>query len=323
MKKLFIRLAVALAIILVGSGALLYRPELSPAELEARYADDASRFLDLGERRIHYKDEGSGPALLLIHGTGSSLHTWDGWVAELREDFRIVRLDLPGFGLTGPEPDHDYSPERRVEAMVALLDHLGVQRCSVAGNSLGGYLAWQLTVRHPDRVDAQVLIDAAGYPQQRPGMTVMDLGRVPILRGVLSRLTPRFLIAAAVRESYGDPSLVAPALIDRYYELLRRQGNRRAMLTGLNAERPPGHDKIRTINQPTLVMWGTEDRLISVELAERFHGDLPSSELLVYPDIGHVPMEEIPERSARDARAFLLRALGPEEPVDDQSKKPL
>ena len=309
MKKLLARAAVAVIVVSILLGAAAYRRDIPVAELEATYADETSRFLELDGRRVHYKDEGSGPALLLFHGTASSLHTWDGWVAELRDDFRIVRLDLPGFGLTGPEPDDDYSAERRTAVAAALLDHLGIDRASVAGNSLGGYLAWQMALRYPDRVDALVLIDAAGYPSPRPGTTVLDLGTVPLLRDVLSRMTPRFLIAAAVRESYGDVSKVTPALVERYHRLLLREGNRRALLIGLNAERPDEHEALRSLPQPTLVMWGELDRLISVELAERFHRDLPRSELLVYPDVGHVPMEEIPERSARDAREFLLRVL--------------
>ena len=308
LKSTFKRLLILLAVAVIAGGVFFYRPDVPPAELEARYADVASRFLEWDGLRIHYKDEGSGPPLLLLHGTASSLHTWDGWVAELRDRFRLLRLDLPGFGLTGPEPHHDYSPERRVEVLAALLDHLGVERCSVAGNSLGGYLAWQLAARRPERVDRLVLVDAAGYPEHRAtGMTVMDLGRIPVLSSVLGKLTPRFLIAAGVREAYGDPSRATPEIIDRYYRLLLREGNRQALLAGLNSERPAELDAIRSISRPTLVMWGREDRLIAVELAERFHQDLPDSELIVYPGIGHVPMEEIPRRSAQDAEAFLLR----------------
>ena len=313
MKRTLKTLAAALAVVVAGLGVALERPDLPVAELEARYAGDASRFVELLGLRVHYRDEGTGPPLLLLHGTASSLHTWDGWVRELRGDFRLLRLDLPAFGLTGPERDHDYSEARRTDVMVALLDHLGVGRCSVAGNSLGGFLAWQLAVRHPERVDRLVLIDAAGYPEPRPGgKTVMDLGRIRGLRGVLSRLTPRFLIAAGVRESYGDPARLAPEVIDRYWELLRRPGNREALLVELNRPRPEEHGAIKDLRHPTLVMWGREDRLIKVDFAERFHRDLPDSELVIYDGVGHVPMEEIPARSADDARAFLLAGAASE-----------
>ena len=310
MKSILKRLLALLAVALIGPVVILFRPDLASEQLEAQYTDSASRFLKWGGLRIHYKDEGAGPALLLIHGTASSLHTWDGWVGELEDQFRLVRLDLPGFGLTGPEPEHDYSTARRVEVLTALLDHLQVDRCSVAGNSLGGYIAWQFAARRPERVDQLVLIDAAGYPKHSSTeMTVMDLGRIPVLSTVLAKLTPRFLIAAGVRESYGDPDLATPEVIDRYYRLIRREGNRQALLLGLNNKRPIEIDLIRSISQTTLVMWGEDDRLIAVELAERFHRDLPNSELIIYPNIGHVPMEEIPVRSAQEAATFLGRPL--------------
>ncbi|MEM7584829.1 MAG: alpha/beta hydrolase [Acidobacteriota bacterium] len=258
---------------------------------------------------MHYKDEGTGPAVLLIHGTASSLHTWDDWVAELRDRFRLVRLDLPGFGLTGPTADDVYSAERRTDVMVALLDHLNIRVAAVAGNSLGGYLAWQLAWRHPERVDRLILLDASGYPRDEPGGTVLSLAGVPLLGQVLGRFTPRSLVAAGVEESYYDPAKVTPELIDRYYDLLLRDGNRQALLAAFRAGWRDEHHAIRTLQQPTLVMWGAEDRLVPVADAERFHQDLPSSELLIYPEVGHLPMEEIPARSARDAAAFLLREL--------------
>lgn len=302
-----------LAILLLAVGGLLglfYRPELDPVELETRYADESSRFLEIDGVRVHYRDEGDGPPLLLIHGTASSLHTWDGWVDELGE-MRLIRLDLPGFGLTGPDSAGDYSPARRVEILGGLLDRLGVERCSVAGNSLGGFLALKLAIAQPDRVDRLVLLDPAGYPRRRRGgPTVFDLGRTPVLKHFMSRLTPRFMVALGVRQSYGDLQKVTPELIDRYYDLLRRRGNREALVSGLNFEGGLDLDAVRALPHSTLILWGSEDRLISVELADEFDADIPESRLLVYDGIGHLPMEEIPVRSARDAREFLRTPVG-------------
>ena len=312
MKKSTVRLlAFSLAAGLAGLAALLYRPDVPASELEARYADAASRFVEIDGLRIHFKDEGAGPTLLLLHGTASSLHTWDGWASELGGDFRLLRLDLPGFGLTGPDPLRDYSIARRLEVLAAFLDRLGVGECAVAGNSLGGHIAWQLAARRPERVGRLVLIDPAGYPEEAQGdrFAILDLGRVPGLRRLLARLTPRFLVAAGVRQAYGNPALLAPEVVDRYYRLLLREGNRGALLDSLageGAERD--HRPLATITQPALVMWGREDRLIPVALAERFHRDLPRSELKIYDGVGHMAMEEIPARSARDARAFLQRS---------------
>ncbi len=304
-KVLRITVGSAAAVVLAAM-VLLYRPDIPVETLRESYADTVSRFVDLEGMQVHYKDEGSGLPLLLLHGTAASLHTWDGWTSELDDDFRIVRLDFPGFGLTGPDPSGDYSIERRVELTAKFLDLLAIERCSLAGNSLGGYIAWQVAARRPERVEKLILVDPAGYHSEQRRGTVFDLGRIPVLRHVIARLTPRSLVRMGLVQSYGDPSKITPDLVERYYRLLRREGNRQALMGSLSQERSADEGRIRTIRQPTLVIWGSEDRLIPVEHSERFHRDLPDSRLIVYDGIGHVPMEEIPERSAADAREFLL-----------------
>lgn len=301
-----LKLSLAFTAVAIAGLALLYRPELPPDVLEALYSDEQSRFVELEGMRVHFKDEGAGAPLLLLHGTGSSLHTWDGWVERLAGDFRLIRPDIPGFGLTGPDPTGDYSARRRVGILAALLDALGVERASVAGNSLGGLLALKFAIAFPERTDRLILLDAAGHPDQiRGGLTMLDLAAMPVLGGVLSRLTPRFVVARAVREVYHDTSLVTPDLIQRHYDLLRRQGNREALRAGLDMEWTIDREVMRSLEQPTLVMWGVSDRLISVEVADLFHRDLPNAQVVIYDDAGHVPMEEIPDQSARDAREFL------------------
>jgi pimeloyl-ACP methyl ester carboxylesterase len=305
-----IKAGLALTTTLLLVLALLYRPELEPERLEPLYSDGASRWAEVRGLRLHYKDEGSGPPVLLLHGTGSSLHTWDGWVERLSTDFRLIRPDIPGFGLTGPDPTGDCSAERRVEILAALLDRLGVERSAVAGNSLGGLLALKFAMTFPERTDRLVLLNAAGHPYQvRGGMTMLDLAAMPVLGGILSRITPRFVVARAVREVYQDASLVTPDLIQRHYDLLRRRGNREALRKGLATEWTLEREAIRSLEQPTLILWGASDRLIAAEVAELFHQDIPDSQLVVYGDAGHVPMEETPAQSGRDVRAFLTTAV--------------
>lgn len=307
MKKLRIVLLV-LAAVGVAAAVALHRPDVPVEELKAEFTDETSRFLELEGMEVHYKDEGEGPALVLLHGTSSSLHTWDGWADELSSDFRVVRLDFPGFGLTGPDPTDDYSIERRVELLAAFLDALGIERTHLAGNSLGGLIAWQFAARRPERVERLILLDAAGYRDDGGGFTVFDLVGIPGLGPFLTKRTPRALVAAGVEQSYADPALVTPELVDRYDRLLLRAGNREALLAMLTSRAPSDEERIRTVRQPTLVMWGRQDRLIPVAMAERFARDLPRAEVVIYDGVGHVPMEEIPERSARDARKFLLDA---------------
>lgn len=289
-----------------------YRSDIPGETLQAEYADRESRFLDIDGARIHLKDESpvdlaaERPPLVLIHGTSSSLHTWDGWVKRLGPDFRIVRFDLPGFGLTGPNAEHDYRITRYVQTVERLLDRLGLDRVDMAGNSLGGHIAWRFARAHPERVRRLVLVDAAGYPQVDAQGTVLDVARVPFLRRLLRRVTPRYLVEEGLREVYVDDGKITPILVERHYRLLLREGNRDALIARLGTPQEDFRAEIPQVTQPTLIQWGAEDSWIPVEHGQRFARDLPNATLQIYEGLGHVPMEEDPARTADDVRAFLL-----------------
>jgi len=295
--------AFGLAVIFVAG----YTEDLPLPELTRKYANSESRFADVLGMRIHYRDEGDGPALLLLHGTSSSLHTWDGWVDVLRHDFRVVRLDLPGFGLTGPDPTRNYTVDRYVDVLDAFADTIGLDRFHVAGNSLGGQIAWHYALTHGDRVDRLVLLDAAGHPRRtvvNPSLA-FRLARLPVVNYLVTMLTPRSLIERSVLEVYGDDTRVTPELVDRYFDLVRRPGNRQAFVDRVrDADRSTVRDPSR-IAHPTLILWGSDDRWIPVQDGQAFHVDIKGSRLVVYPGVGHVPMEEIPGPTARAAGAFL------------------
>ncbi|RMH15675.1 MAG: alpha/beta hydrolase [Acidobacteria bacterium] len=324
MRKLVIILVLAFFAMNCGFLLVNYRPDVPPERLNEEYADGRSRFVAVDGANVHLRDEGEAragtPPLVLIHGTAASLHTWEGWVRELSHDLRLIRFDLPGFGLTGPNEDHDYRISRYARTLDALLDALGVGRVDVAGNSLGGYVAWVYALERPQRVRRLILIDAAGYASDVPGAkpTTLDAGRVPLLRSLLRKVTPRSLVRSGLLEVYADDSKVTPALVERYYRLLLRAGNRDALIARLSTPWEDREGEIPSIRQPTLIQWGGQDRWIPPAVGERFHADLPHSELLIYDDLGHVPMEEDPVRTARDARAFLLRP----EPAAESSNDP-
>ncbi len=309
-------MAFALAGIL---SAAVYQRDLSVEELAADYGGPESRFMELvppegGQRNnlatVHYRDQGTGPTLLLLHGFGSSLHTWDGWVDELGDTFRLVRLDLPGFGLTGPFIHGDYGAERYVELLDAFLDQLEIERCSIAGNSMGGFFAWRYALHQPARVDKLVLIDAAGYPDM-PGGSTVKVAETPVVKDLMTRFTPRFLFARALREAYADDSKITGDLIDRHFRLALRAGNRQALVDRLAvAGEDLQAERIPEVRAPALVLWGEDDVWIPVRFGHRFHQDLPRSQLEIYPGVGHVPMEEAPVRTAKDARAFLSPSGG-------------
>jgi pimeloyl-ACP methyl ester carboxylesterase len=350
--------------------ASLMRPDIPVERLLDTYTYPGSRFLDFDGMQIHYTSEGDGEPLLLIHGTFASLHTWDDWTPKLQGDFRVIRLDLPGFGLTGPQPDNDYSTKATLYILEALRRELDIERWSIAGNSLGGGIALAYARHFPDQTHKLILLNAAAgrlpetasaqaadsiqasppeqapittqlpqpeqapdstrvpgpeqapittqtsestIPQQRPlALRALDNPRI---RNILTVLTPRAVIQQSLKEVYADENRIRSEVVQRYFDLLRREGNRKAFLSrnaGPTADRSHLPDlpvplDLNALPHPVLIMWGEQDRWIRVHLGRRLHDAMPGSELIVYPDAGHVPMEEIPNETVRDALIFLKK----------------
>ena len=215
-----IRIAAAVAVVLAVVVALGLRCDRSARDVEARHATPPSRFVDVDGLRIHYRDRGKGPAIVLVHGSGSSLFTWEGWAAALAGEHRVVSLDLPGHGLTGPDPRNRYNMEAMAEVVSRFATAVGLAHFSVAGNSLGGGVAWHLALAHPEQVDKLILVDALAYPQKPP--LVMRLFGTPVIGRITRWVTPRFAVAKSLHDVYGEPSRVTDARIDDYYDLLLR-----------------------------------------------------------------------------------------------------
>lgn len=303
-------LLIAIALLISVFVAASYHADIPVDDLRAEFTNQESQFIDVLGMSVHYRDEGSGPLLVLIHGTAASLHTWDGWVDALQDDFRIVRLDIPAFGLTGPDPTGDYSIDRYVEFLEAFASALNLESFALAGNSLGGEIAWRYALAHPQRVNRLVLVDAVGYARsegQKENLA-FKLARTSGFKTVMSKITPRFLYKQGLLEVYGDDSKVTEELVDRYFRLSLREGNRRAFAERVIAAQVPIKGDVRNITQPTLILWGADDLWIPLEHGRNFARDIDGSQLVVYPGVGHVPMEEIPEQSAADTRTFLLAA---------------
>ncbi len=318
MTGLLIR-ALGLALLL-GALALpmLQAPDRPVETLVARWAPPPSEFLDLNGQLVHYRDEGpkSDPApLVLLHGTSASLHTWDGWTKALRGQRRVIRLDLPAFGLTGPfsgsYAGQPYSGPAYAAFVLDVLDRLRVQRFVAAGNSLGGEVAWRIAATAPQRVAGLVLVDAGGYSVQDAAQrSTMPLGwqlaRLPVLGHITEYLLPRQVIVQGLHAVYGDPSRITEALVDRYFELTLRAGNRAALVQRAQQwSRGEGVDHVTGVSAPTLVLWGGRDALLPPTLAQRFVADIPGARLQVFDDLGHVPQEEDPVRTVAVVQAFL------------------
>jgi len=303
----------ALAVAMGGLVAYHWAPDRPVSALAARWAPPPSQFVAIDGLQVHLRDEGprdDPTPIVLLHGTSASLHTWDGWVAALLPRHRVVRLDLPGFGLTGPALDDDYSMARYVEFVAAALDTLGIEQCVIAGNSFGGWISWETALAHPDRIKGLVLVDAAGYPLHSESVPIgFRLANVPVLNRVMQSVLPRGVVESSLRNTYGDPSRVTPELVDRYYEITLREGNRRALTQRFAAGRGTTEpERIRSLRLPTLILWGDLDRLIPPLYAERFHRDIAGSELVMFPGLGHVPQEKDPAATAAALLAFLDRA---------------
>jgi len=300
-------IALGALLVLLAIGVIAKsRSDIPLATLKAHWATANSRFIGVDGMDVHYRDEGAGPAIVLLHGTSASLHTWDGWARELAKEHRVVRMDLPAFGLTGPSPNADYTHDAYVEFLEHFVTRVGVPQFVLAGNSLGGAIAWRYALAHPERVRGLVLVDAGGYPLPGSGRPVaFRVASWPIVPDLLVRLDPRSLVEDGVKKAYGDPARIRPGVLERYYELALGPGNRRAFVERMRAGNPDESARIRGIVTPTLVMWGARDHLIPVAAARRFHADIAGSRLVVYDDLGHVPMEEDAARSVADAQRFL------------------
>jgi pimeloyl-ACP methyl ester carboxylesterase len=311
-KSLLLLLA-ALLFFLVAGVVATWEPDRPVEALTARWAQPPSRFVPVLGMSVHVRDEGpaSDPLpIVLLHGTSASLHTWDGWAAGLRGQRRVIRFDLPGFGLTGPHAEGDYSIAAYVRFVTAMLDALGVQRLVLAGNSLGGEIAWATALALPQRVERLVLVDSAGYALDSASTPIsvplgFQLARLPLLRPLLTNMLPRGVIERSVRSVYGEPSRVTPELVDRYFELALRQGNRRALGQRMQHVLQVEPGRIRQIRQPTLILWGGRDRLLPPEFGQRFARDIAGSRLVMFERLGHVPQEEDPVATVAAVREFL------------------
>ena len=308
--RVLLGVLLVLGLSVAGFIGLNWAPDRPVEELQARWAPAPSQFIELMGMQVHLRDEGprdDAEPLLLLHGTSASLHTWEGWVADLKRTRRVISVDLPGFGLTGPFPDGDYRIAHYTAFLDALLDRLQVPPVVVAGNSFGGQLAWELAVARPARVSRLILVDAAGYPRQSSSVPIgFRLAQVPALAPLMARLLPRRMIESSVQNVYGDPTRVTDELVERYYQLTLRAGNRQALVQRFQ-QAPAGGSQalIRQVRQPTLILWGGRDGLIAPANAERFKADIAGSRLVIFEQLGHVPQEEDPALTLPVVQGFL------------------
>ena len=289
--------------------AIYWKNDIDLNELKDKYAYPSSSFISIDGINVHYRDVGKGEAILLIHGTGASLHTWEKWIDILSPGYRVISFDLPGFGLTGPDPNHNYQISRYTAILDSLMVKLKVDSFHIAGNSLGGLVAWRYTTQFPQKILTLNLIDAAGLPQ--PGKKppfIFQLAKLPILSTLMQKVTPKSIIENSMLDVYKNDQLVTEKLIDRYFELSLREGNRTAFVKRMSQlnEKLDIND-LKKITAPVLIQWGKDDRWIPLVKGYEFKKIIPKAELKIY-NSGHVPMEENPMETVKDYMIFLKKS---------------
>jgi len=261
----------------------------------------------IDDLKVHYRDEGQGMPIVLIHGTSSSLHTWEDWTKVLIQTHRVIRMDLPAFGLTGPNANHDYSMEYYARFLDQFLTKLAIDSLYLAGNSLGGQIAWYYTSDHLDKIKKLVLLDPAGFYDAEKIPFVFKLARTPLINQLVGKITPKYFIEKNLKEVYFDTEKITDSLIERYHDLTLRVGNRAAFIAKANQPMIDHTARLKLITTPTLILWGRNDHWISVAHATRFSKDLPHSKVEIMEETGHVPMEERPFESVAHTLQFLNR----------------
>jgi pimeloyl-ACP methyl ester carboxylesterase len=301
-----------IVVVLLAAWFKLRGPDIPYASLEAKYAGAGSHFVDLpGGFHVHYQEEGDPglPLLVLLHGFGDSFTSWDGWARELGGKFHVIRLDFPGHGLTRAPEGYKLRSDDLADFVDAFAEKLALPRFAVAGNSMGGGVAWQLAVRHPERIDALILVDAAGFPNEKPPAEIPLAFRIlqyRIGRLLLRNIDNRFLIDEGLKTDVYDPAVITPAFVDRWAEFQRAPGHRAILMAiDLRGQTQATPELLGRINVPTLVLHGESDVLIEPASARKFAAAIPGAKLITYPHVGHLPQIEIPRRSAADVAAFL------------------
>jgi pimeloyl-ACP methyl ester carboxylesterase len=303
-----------LGVAVILGGAWLWTPDKDRTQLEARYAGAPSTFVTAAGVRLHVRDSGpldnnkDAPVVILLHGFGSSLHTWEAWARGLASTHRVIRFDLPGSGLTGADPTGDYSDARSLQVLGALMDALGVRRASLVGHSMGGRIAWRFAAEHPQRVARLVLVSPDGFAS--PGFEYGKPPQVPALVRLMQYVLPRPVLRMSLAPAYADPSVMTDALVTRYYDMMLAPTVRSALIARMEqAVLQDPVPMLQRITAPTLLLWGDADAMIPIANAADYLRALPNARLVTLPRVGHIPQEEAPDAALAVVEKFLDQDL--------------
>jgi pimeloyl-ACP methyl ester carboxylesterase len=299
----------AILVILLGAfGAYTYYNAaggVSASALEKKYLSADDRFVDIDGARVRVRIEGEAdaPAIILVHGFTHSLETWDGWAEALKSDYRVVRYDLMGHGLTGPDPQQRYSPAERAQTIGDIMDALGVARASIAGNSLGGLAAWRFASEQPDRVEKLILISPGAYPLNGAADTPAE---IPAAMKLYLMTAPEAGVRASAGYIYADDTKITDERVSVMRDMVQREGNGEALIQSLEEfTLPDPTEALSRITAPALIQWGEGDIIIPIQQGRDIAAAIPNARLITYPGVGHAAQEEAPAETVADAIAFL------------------
>jgi pimeloyl-ACP methyl ester carboxylesterase len=303
--KIFAMMA---ALFLALSLYLAWTPDLSREALLQSYSRATTSLVKVNEQTVFVQDSGpkDAPSLVLLHGFGASLQTWDAWAGELEKDRRVLRFDVPGFGLSGPAANNDYSDAADVARLLALLEQLGLQQVALGGHSMGGRIAWNFAAAHPERVSHLILVSPDGFPD--PNSTSQNTYKVSPMLGLMKYSLPTWALKMGVAPAYGDESLLTPQVMRRYHDMMRAPGVRAAAMERMRQSRNINPlPLLQSLKMPVLLLWGEKDAFIPISNAQDYLKAIPQAALVSIPNAGHVVHEEAPMASVQAVKAFLAQ----------------
>ena len=299
-------------LIVAVAGWWLWTPDKSRAVLEGNYLNAPADMIDVAGTRLHVRDSGpkTAAAVIFLHGFGASLHTWEPWAQTLAKDLRVIRIDLPGSGLSLPDPTGDYSDKRTLQILLALMDKLGLARTSLVGNSIGGRIAWTFAGTYPERMNKLVLVSPDGFAS--PGFEYGKKPEVPAMVKLMRVALPKALLVMSLKPAYANPATMTDALATRYHDLMLAPGSRDALLARMaQTVLVDPLPILKKITAPTLLVWGEQDGMIPFANSNDYLLAIAGSRRVSFKGVGHLPHEEAPEASIGAVRAFLLAPNAP------------
>ena len=274
-------------------------------QLKKEFKKKKSTFVEIEGTFVHYVDEGVGTPIILLHGTGASLHTWDLWAKKLKHKYRVLRITLPGFGLSGPHSGKKYEIKDYVNFLESFVKQIGIKEFYLIGNSLGGSIAWLYTSIYDRRVKKLILINSSGFESDEIPF-VIRIARNKYLNFLIKKLSPQFLVKKSLKEVFYDDNLISKSIIERYYKLNLREGNREAFIDRALINYKDHTSSLKKIKSKTLILWGQNDEWINVKFAQKFKKMIKESRVSIMKKTGHIPMEERPFESLKIVEDFLV-----------------